>query len=521
MLDDLTWQPGEARGDTIALFLAAAERHGAAAAVGSANGTISYAGLAARVRGMAGAIARRTERGRVLIALPAGADAYAAMFAVGMAGSVYAPVNRAAPLAKQLVVSACFAPDLVIASRAAWQDLAAAAPGAVLLDPADFGDDGCLPGEVPLAAPLPREACHPLAYVIFTSGSTGRPKGVEIGRDALDHYVAWLGRELDVHPGDRVSQYANIAFDLSVMEIYGALCRGASLHPPGGNAERLFPAALIHREALTHWISVPSVVSLMRQAGELTASNLATVRRFTFCGEALTAAHVQDLLRAAPHAAVQNTYGPTEATVSMTSILFTADDVPALTEASVAIGAPIAGMSVQLVADGRRRKDADEGELVLLGPQLARGYLDDPETTARAFRIVETPAGPQRGYFTGDWVRRIGGQLYFQSRIDFQIKHKGYRIELGEIQSALAASGAPDAVVFAAAGKLVAIVADDDAAGTTPVRLRQALKQLIEAHAVPDVIVTVAQLPRNDNDKIDRNAAIALYRSGERHSPLD
>ncbi len=521
MLDDPTWQLGETAGDTIALFLAAAASHGSSVAVQSANGTVSYAALADRVRGMAGAIARRTPRGRVLIAIPAGADAYAAMFASGMAGCVYAPVNRAAPLAKQLVVTASFDPDLVIASRDTWPDLAAASPRAMLLDPADLSDDGTLRGEAPLLAPVPCEARHPLAYVIFTSGSTGRPKGVEIGRDALDHYVAWVGRELDIHPGDRVSQYANIAFDLSVMEIYGALCHGASLHPPGGNAERLFPAALIRRQALTHWISVPSVVSLIRQAGDLSAANVGSVRRFIFCGEALTSSHVQDLLRAAPGAVVQNTYGPTEATVSMTSILFTADDLPAPTEASVAIGAPIAGMSVQLVAGGRGRKDAEEGELVLLGPQLARGYFNDPEATARAFRIVETPAGPQRGYFTGDWVRRSFGQLYFQSRIDFQVKHKGYRIELGEIQSALAASGAPDAVVFAAGGKLVAIVEDDDAEGTTPLRLRQALKQLIEAHAVPDVIVTVAQLPRNENDKIDRNAAIALYAAETRRSPVD
>lgn len=499
---------------TIERFLQAASRHADALAVSSAAATLSYGALAARVRGLAGAIAAHQSRARVLIALPPGADAYAAMLATGYAGGVYAPVNCNAPIVRQRAICARFDPDIVVAAQATWEKLAADAPRATLLDPATLDDAGCLPGAAPLAAHVAPASRHALAYVIFTSGSTGRPKGVEITRAALDHYVAWLGPGLDIRAGDRVSQYANIAFDLSVMEIYGALCHGASLHPPAGASDRLFPAALMRRERLTHWISVPSVVSLMRQAGELTADHAASVRRFVFCGEALTPTHVSELLHAAPDALVQNTYGPTEATVSMTSVLLSIADLPGMTQASVALGAPIAGMAVRLVGGPH----ADEGEMVLLGPQLARGYLADPDTTAGAFRTIATDAGPERAYFTGDWARRIEGELYFQARTDFQIKHRGYRIELGDIQAALSTSGAAESVVFVSEGKLVAIVESDGMTQAAPERLRGALKRLIDPHAVPDELIVVRQLPRNDNDKIDRNAALALYASAESRS---
>lgn len=508
MLDDTAGAGADITVGAPDRFLAAVARFGAQPAVCAGETIVSYAALADRVRRMAGAIRRRGERARVVIAVPPGADAYAAMLATAMAGGVYAPLNKAAPVAKQRAICARFDPDLIIADPAAWQLLADTVPRATQLDPAAFDAGGRSEGEPPLAAPVPARDRHPLAYVIFTSGSTGKPKGVEISRASLDHYIAWLGHGLDIRPGDRVSQFANIAFDLSVMEIFGALCHGASLHPPCGNSDRIFPAGLMRRERLTHWVSVPSVISLMRQAGELTAEHASTVRRFVFCGEPLTPAHVDYLLHAAPASSVQNTYGPTEATVSVTSVLLTADDLPCSRQPTVALGAPIPGMDVRLIGGPHD----DEGEIVLLGPQLARGYVGDADATAAAFRTLSTESGPQRAYHTGDWARRVDGRFYFLARSDSQIKHKGFRIELGEIQSALATSGCNESVVFVSGGKLVAVV-EADVNPSPPDRLRQALRLVVEPHAVPDVIVSVQQLPRNENGKIDRAASIALFAS--------
>ena len=86
---------------------------------------------------------------------------------------------------------------------------------------------------------------------MFTSGSTGVPKGVMIPRSGLANYVDWAIREMAVTRDDRWSQHPNIAFDLSVLDIYGALCAGASLHPLVGSKERMFPAQFIRDRNLT------------------------------------------------------------------------------------------------------------------------------------------------------------------------------------------------------------------------------------------------------------------------------
>lgn len=474
--------------------------------------SISYRAFSTKIWALAHAIRRQGPKPRVAIAVAPSADAYAAMFATGIAGGVYAPINLRAPLGRQKTILQRFKPDVVIAATGDWATLLGSATDTLFIDPEDElslaapADDAGLPFRLP----APESEQHRLAYIIFTSGSTGIPKGVEISKAALDHYVNWLSQALDIRPGDRLSQYANIAFDLSVMEIYGALCVGASLHPPSGLGDRLMPTRMIERENLTHWISVPSVVNLMIQSEELTTDAMRSVRRYIFCGEPLTPVHVNHLLSASPNAVVQNTYGPTEATVSMTSLIMTYADRSTLSGPTIALGAPINGMDVVLVGG----PDDDEGELVLLGPQLAEGYLDDPQQTARSFREIAINGAIQRCYFTGDWARRTDGQLFFQNRTDFQIKHKGYRIELGDIQSALSQCGVSDSVVFVTDQHLVAYAEVPESSPLTAGAIRREIAQQLDSHALPDRIVTVSRLPRNENDKINRKAVIDHYHSG-------
>ena len=467
-----------------------------APAVIESSGVTTYGALA---RLVAGLTARFVETGarRILIALPPGAHAYAAMLASLRSGATYSPLNVSSPEHKRRTIARRFRPDLVLGDNATLAAIRDESLDAIFISrdeiDAPVGDVVDMPPPVESAAP---------AYVIFTSGSTGVPKGVVIGRAALAHYVSWLGEALDITPSDRVSQYANIAFDLSVLEIFGALCHGASLYPPAGLADRMRPAQMIAREALTLWVSVPSAVGLMLQAGEVSPDLLGSVRRFVFCGEKLLPHHAAGLLRAVPGAEIQNTYGPTEATVSMTSVVFGTRQLASLCRQSVAIGDPIPGMSI--VLDG---PEADSGEIVIVGPQLADGYFEDAAATDRAFRPVETGAGAVRGYFTGDRAERRDGQIFFVERLDFQIKHKGFRIETGEIVAAFAAIGYEDVCVFQAGGQLVAAL--ESASPVDIPALRRALSARLDAYAVPDAIRPLPRLPRTENGKIDRAALIA------------
>jgi D-alanine--poly(phosphoribitol) ligase subunit 1 len=484
--------------DAIDQFLAAACRFAEKPAVAGLGQETTYASLEKRVRQYAHMVAEASEP-RVLIALPRGADAYAAMLGTALGGGFYAPANEASPSEKLQRVVRQLEPALCICMPDLAPVLAEAAPGARIVDPATVPDGPALEGG---------GTRHAIAYIIFTSGSTGVPKGVVVPRTALHHYIGWIHDSGCITAEDRVSQFNNLAFDVSVFDIFGALTCGATLIPIGGRFDRLMPARAAARERITVWTSVPTVIDLMQTSQQLTSANLQGVRLFTLAGEALLRPQVEALFAACPHATVQNAYGPTEATVTVSSMMMTAGDyLAACDRSAVSIGPQIPGMILH-IAGG---PSADEGELVIIGPQLADGYWGDPVRTEAAFRPVTIDGVTHRGYFTGDWVERVNGLIYFRQRIDHQVKVRGYRIELDEVAAAILRCGWPSACVFKLGEELAAVIECADPEAFEPDAARSALAAQIEAYAIPEHFLAVAQMPRNENDKIDRAAAEKLF----------
>ena len=479
--------------EPIDLFLRQALLDGNRPAVVVSDLTVSYAELEERARRYAACFSASASP-RVMIAVRSGVEAYAAMLGTGLAGGWYTPLNVDAPMAKLRTIAGLVQPDLIVADAGLAGSLGEAVPGARLVSP------GTSMSARPMTGAGTR---HEIAYVIFTSGSTGTPKGVVVNRSGLAHFVGWLRGSESIKPSDRVSQHANIAFDLSVLDIYGALCCGAALYPLVSNSDRILPARMIRREQITVWSSVPSVVNLMQTAEELTAENLGSVRIFNFCGEALLPDQVHALHAASPGAVVQNTYGPTEATVSMTALRLRAGETAGMQGASVAIGQPIPGMALHLVGG----QSPDEGEIVITGPQLAAGYWQDEERTAHAFRAVEVEGCRLRGYYTGDWAQRREGEIYFKDRIDFQVKVRGFRVELDEVAAAVRASGWPVVCVFKWKETLACVVEAVVGKRLDVDALRAELSARIESYAIPSIIRLIDAMPRNENDKLDRRAA--------------
>ena len=437
----------------------------------------------------------------MLIGLPQGADAYAAMFAAGLAGGYYAPVNANAPIDKIRSIASRLAPNVVVARPAFFDAIRSLLPQARLIDPAMLEPNS---GER-----APADKRHRLAYVIFTSGSTGEPKGVVISRDALAHYVAWIGSAMQITPADRWSQHPNIGFDLSVMDIYGALCHGATLFPITSDEDRVLPALSIARNQLTIWNSVPSVVGLMLQAHQVTGTNLASLRLLTFCGEPLLPQHLDALFAARPDVTVQNTYGPTEATVSCTQIRLHSGNYKRYIQSSVAIGEAIPGMDLLLVGG----QSETEGEIVITGPQVADGYWKDEQGTQRSFRSVSIGGHKVRGYFTGDWAERRDDTLYFRERVDHQVKIGGFRIELDEVAEAIRDCGWHNVCVIKIDDKLMAVLEEFPGRSLDDGALRKQLQDKLADYAIPNRFLEIERMPRNANDKIDRQAVTELVSS--------
>jgi len=483
--------------DVIDRFFETAGCRGDRIAVRTRAGETSYRELATLVRKFAARFSTVASP-KVLVAYDQGPYAYAAMLGTMLAGGFYVPVNVSAPREKLSAICKSLDPDFIAGEELMLANLGAARPEATQVEASTISAIEPMNGNC---------SRNDIAYVIFTSGSTGQPKGVVIPHTALAHYIDWVIDSEVFGPSDRVSQYSNIAFDLSVLEIFGALCAGATLVPFTSPSERLMPAETVKTQGITVWVSVPSVISLMMRARQLTAENLGAVRRFFFCGEPLLETHVKGIFSVCPEAEIWNAYGPTETTVSLTCLKLAANSYASAITTSVALGSAIPGMELHLVGGDT----SDVGEIAIIGPQLANGYWNAADQTARAFRNLDVSAVRRRAYFSGDWGRVINGHLFFENRVDHQVKINGFRVELNEVASAIRSLGWEEVVVLKLNDELTAVIEDRrGTGGPNRMELHARLWEKLDRYAIPSRFITLEEFPRNENDKVDLKAVAAL-----------
>ncbi|MGN0124819.1 MAG: amino acid adenylation domain-containing protein, partial [Rhodococcus sp. (in: high G+C Gram-positive bacteria)] len=352
-------------------------------------------------------------------------------------------------------------------------------------------------------------APHPdnTAYVIFTSGSTGRPKGVTITHRSVVNQIAWMAERYGLGPGDTALHKTPITFDASVWELFYPLQVGARLviAEPGGHRDPEYLVQIARRWDVCIMEFVPSMLALFvaDEGLELPSS----LRYLSAGGEALSPDLVARVASRSD-AVLDNTYGPTEVTVTSTAFRCVGTE-----SVSVPIGAPLRGVRAY-VLDGRLNPVpvGVQGELYLSGVQVARGYIGRADLTAERFVADPFTTGGGRLYRTGDRVRwNADGMLEYLGRTDFQVKVRGLRIELGEIETALAGLpeiGQATVVVHESelGPQLVAYVVP--AAGTTVEldSVRDALGASLPRYMVPAQFVVLDALPLNASGKLDRRA---------------
>src|SRR5205823_10076564 len=165
---------------------------------------------------------------------------------------------------------------------------------------------------------------------------------------------------------------------------------------------------------------------------------------FLFCGETLGTRTAARLLDRFPQAQVWNTYGPTETTVATSSVRI---DHSILEKSSaLPVGRAMHGTDGFVVNGTGDTLPANErGEIVIAGPNVSPGYLGRPDLTQAVF----FEHCGRRAYRTGDQGRFRDGLLFFEGRMDSQVKLSGYRIELGDVEAnLLALACVRDAVVI-------------------------------------------------------------------------
>jgi amino acid adenylation domain-containing protein len=437
---------------------------------------------------------------RVGIHLRRGADLVVSMLGVLKAGGSYLVLDPAHP-AERL---SFMVRDGGVAAVLTGDDVPAWLPatGVTMIALASTaGRDGA---ELPA-----RSSPDAVAAVMYTSGSTGRPKGVGVEHRGMvrlvteTDYVAIGSDDVFVHLGDP-------SFDITIFEVWGALCNGARVAVlPGGEPLGPEEVRAVLRELRPTILALTG--TLFNRVVDLDPGAFRDLRYLFVVGEVMDPGRSRRVLREGPPGHLVNGYGPTENTTFSTCYLV--DDLPERA-ASVPIGSAITNTTLHVV-DPRLRPVpiGFPGELYVGGAGLARGYLGRPELTAERFVPDPFTAVPgQRLYRTGDLVRwRTDGALEFLGRVDHQVKVRGYRIETGEIEAALLATDAirecfVGLVEVSGDNRLVAYVVSRDGRGIRVPDLVAELRRRLPAFMLPNHFVALDRLPTTASGKLDVHA---------------
>ncbi|MBS1817219.1 MAG: amino acid adenylation domain-containing protein [Acidobacteria bacterium] len=359
---------------------------------------------------------------------------------------------------------------------------------------------------------LPASAHGPesVAYLIATSGSTGAPKLVTVPRRALANYTAYAVDRFALTRVDRALQFASLAFDTAIEEIFPTLLAGATLVLRDDDM-LASPETFVRRleQGRISVLNLPT--SYWHQVVASGAQLPASVRLTLVGGEAMRADMVARWPSVAPTSRLLNGYGPTETTV----VAAFADLTSGAAVEPVPIGHPIWNCDlIVLDACGQPAPVGAAGELVIGGAGVSSGYRKDAALTDA--RFTQHPIEPlRRAYRTGDRVRLRGGAFEYLGRLDSQLKVRGFRVAPEEIVAKLLEHGeVSDAVVLRSDGcddvLRAYVVPSDSGRSLDPVQIRGFLRRWLPEYMVPREIVEVARIPRTASGKLDRTALGAI-----------
>jgi long-chain acyl-CoA synthetase len=351
--------------------------------------------------------------------------------------------------------------------------------------------------------PTPATNVRDIALLIYTSGSTGRPKGVMQSHGNLAAMASMVAAEM------RLTRDDHCLLILPLFHVY-AICVGF-LAPMtvGGQLSvlgRFYPQEFleaIERLRPTYFSAVPTIYAHLVSLPETVSADTSSLR-YAHCGSAPAST---ELLAAAEKRfglTIIEGYGLTEATCASTSNPLDGPRKPGT------VGLPLPGQRLAIMdTDGRILPPGQQGEVVIQGPNVMQGYLNNPVATAEALA--------DGWLHTGDvGVLDDDGYLRLVDRIKDMIIRGGENIYPKEIELVLchhpavleaAVVGAPHEVY----GEVpVAYVALYPGATVNTDDLLALCRTHLTKIKVPAAITIVHALPKNPIGKIDKPAVRAL-----------
>jgi non-ribosomal peptide synthetase-like protein len=335
-----------------------------------------------------------------------------------------------------------------------------------------------------------------LCYIIYTSGTTGKPKGVLLEHRNVINYIRGAKTIYPIKQTDRALQGFSVSFDASVEEIWVPFSAGATLVIGTFEIMRsgdMF-ASIMQKLNITFLSCAPTLLSMVKDdipglsilifGGEVCSNNIAS----RWCKS--------DRL-------VFNTYGPTEAAVIATYKELNQSE-------EVTIGRPLPGYDVLLVNDKFELiAHEEEGEILIGGESIARGYLNREDLTAQKFIKTDKFKGVNERYYrTGDLAKYASnGEIIFLGRTDAQVKVRGFRVELAEIESLLLKCKGVQAAAVALdcnTQQLAAYLVQGKNEEINRKGIVRLLRQKLPYYMIPSTLDIISSLPMTSSQKIDR-----------------
>ncbi len=329
--------------------------------------------------------------------------------------------------------------------------------------------------------------------LLYTSGTTGTPKGVILSEENFRIFTDFHVKHTGLKASSRYATYAGYGFDAYQHDLWACVWAGATIYVIQDdirfNLEGIYE--YICKEGITHCFMTTQMATQMA----LNYPDIPGLQYLGTGGEKLMSLNP-------PSYALLNAYGPTETTCYVCSHYVDKN------EPNIPIGKPNDAVELHIVNRfGKQVPWGSSGELIIAGPQVGIGYLNQPEKTAAAF--VEWNG--KRVYRTGDIVRyRENGDIEFVGRKDGQVKIRGFRIELKEVEAVIRQfPGIKDATVqafdYPTGGKYIAayIVSDEQ---IDIKAMNSFIMDQKPPYMVPAATMQIDAIPLNQNQKVNRRA---------------
>jgi acyl-CoA synthetase (AMP-forming)/AMP-acid ligase II len=344
---------------------------------------------------------------------------------------------------------------------------------------------------------MPPALCeeNDLALLVATSGSTGTPRYVMVSHGNLTANTEAIIRSQNLLEDERAMLILPVSY------CFGASVFHTHLYQGGGvvfDRRFMFPDKVldaIQRYECTTFAGVPTVYNILLRRSNLRSIPMPSLRRFLQAGGPLAPQRVAEMRAAVPTTKFYVMYGQTEATARISCL-----DPAHLDEKLGSAGRPLDNLTLRIVdEEGRELPAGQTGEVIVKGPSITLGYLNEPEESRRAFKDGWLQTS-DLGHLDTD------GYLWIDGRKGTFLKMRGVRVSFAEVEAKVAAvpgvyECAAAAVAHPESGEALALyIVPDKAAGDVVERVRHSLP----TYWTCDSISIVSEIPKTARGKVSR-----------------